>query len=486
MSIPNHPTLESPCPWNYFYDYVVSVRDPARNYIYKNIDSCKIDFGIYPDVCKIHRNPHFTQLVAGHAKIDLLLEERQKKAPGATAPVLLLYPTYINYSMSLQGIGPEKYVELWCEVIAAYLAWHPEGIVVFRPNVEGRVHPLVERISAKFAHDGRLFIDKEDNNKFWMARADYFVTDYSEAYANFCLSAKRPVIRMVYTKEEEEPIRDEWGWTVSRAGQVIPLLIQVDMEEDLWVESLRKIQEREMPTLGRNFARMASMILRIFHNDDDPAWFRVDKGHTPCRTTGDLLRLVAKGVKYEPFTLYLMRIWLNDLLSSTQAQETPKIWLGLLKRALLPRLDTASPLDRDNPLYIAKYINEGLTVTLNRMPVQQTVGLLRHCMHKDASLTATALLITATSHYLRGPEKKRALFFLLMEWARYDRSVLQTVNDLAEKMPQHFSGPVLDRLNHVLPRVMKIPLPMRRLASVALGLKKPLAKKYWRAHRALC
>lgn len=114
VSIPKHPTLESPCPWNYFYDYVVSVRDPGRNYISQNIDSCKIDFGIYPDVCKVHCNPHFTQLVAGHAKIDLLLEEHQKKAPEPMAPVLLLYPTSIDYSMSLQSIGPEKYVELWC------------------------------------------------------------------------------------------------------------------------------------------------------------------------------------------------------------------------------------------------------------------------------------------------------------------------------------------------------------------------------------
>lgn len=370
-------------------------------------------------------------------------------------------------------------------MIAAYLAWHPEEIVVFRPNVEGRVHPLVERIRAKFAHDGRLFIDKEDDNKFWMARTDYFVTDYSEAYANFCLSAKRPAIRMVYSQEEEAPIRDEWGWTVSMAGQVVPLLKQMDREEDQGAESLRKIQEREMLTLGRDFALMASMILRIFHNDDDPAWFRVDKGHTPCRTQGDLPRLVAKGVKYEPFTLYLMRLWLNDLLSSTQDQETPKIWLGLLKRALLPRLDTASPLDCDVPLYIAKYINEGFTITLDRLPFRQTVGLLRHCMRKYASLTASALLLTATSRYLRGPEKKRALFFLLMEWARYEPSVLQAVNDLAEKMPQHFSGPVLHKLNRLMPLAMKVPLPLRRLGALFLGIKKPLAMKYWRAHRAV-
>lgn len=480
------PTLQNPCGWNYFYDYGVTSRDPSKNLDYTYIDGCKIDYGLYPDICKIHRNDHFTQLVVGHVKIDLLLEERQKKSSISHTPVLLLYPTYMDFCMTLQKISPEKYVEIWAEAASSYLAWRPEGLVVFRPVLPNHSHPQVIELQARFANDGRFIVDTGYDNKFWIARADYFVTDYSQAHINFSLSAKKPTLRMVHTENVEEPKRDEWGWTISRPAQVVPLLQQMDMEEKIWAESLRKVQEREMPTLGRNFALLADMIQRIFHNDDDPAWFRVAKGHTPCRTRGDLLRLVAKGVKYEPFTLYLMHLWLNDLLSSTQDQETPKIWLGLLKRALLPRLDTASPLDCDVPLYIARYINEGLTITLVRLPVRQTVGLLRHCMRKDASLTATALLLTATSRYLRGPEKKRALFFLLMEWARYDPSVLQAVNDLAEKMPQHFSGPVLGRLNRVLPRVMKVPLPMRRLGAMALGLKKPLAKKYWRAHRELC
>lgn len=62
---------------------------------------------------------------------------------------------------------------------------------------------------------------------------------------------------------------------------------------------------------------------------------------------------------------------------------------------------------------------------------------------------------------------------------------MKSYNDLAEKMPQHFSGPVLDKLNRLVPLAMKVPLPLRRLGALFLGIKKPLAKKYWRAHRAV-
>lgn len=78
-----------------------------------------------------------------------------------------------------------------------------------------------------------------------------------------------------------------------------------------------------------------------------------------------------------------------------------------------------------------------------------------------------------------------ALFLLLMELTRYDGAPLARINALAKEMPQHFSGPVLEKLNKWLPLALKCPLPLRRFGARLLGLKKPLAKKYWRAHRAL-
>ena len=99
--------------------------------------------------------------------------------------------------------------------------------------------------------------------------------------------------------------------------------------------------------------------------------------------------------------------------------------------------------------------------------------------------TTILLLLTISSPYISGAHKKRILFFLLMELPHHDKDALLKVNELAEMMPEYFSRPVLDKLNRFLPLALKVPLQLRRLSACILGLKKPLAKKYWQAHKEL-
>lgn len=469
VGMPHHGSDLSPNGWNYFYDYLVGGEQQLRPF----------DYSCFPDACKIHRNRTFTQLPAGHPKIDLVAEERQKCASASAPPVLLLYPAYVEFATRLQKIGPDTYVDLWSRIISAFLSWRPSGLVVFRPTVRDRTHPLVQRLKARFAGDGRFILDEDDDNKFWLARAEYFVTDYSRGHVNFSLTAGKPSIRMVYSPNEESPRQDEWGWTISSPEHLTPLLEQADNDAQFWKTSLRGVQEREMPTLGHSFALLAGMIKRIFSNDDAPEWPRIDKGHTSCRTPGDMLKVVARYTrKNRDFSM--LDIWLFDLLEASAGREAPQIWLLLLRHALLPHLGASTPVAD-----IARHIDTNLNNTLNRLPMAQGIGLLRHCLRKEPHLAATALLITATSCHINGPAKKRALFFLLMEADQCGKA-LATVNELAGKMPQHFSRPVLDKLNRFLPLAMKVPLPLRRYGARVLGLKKPLARSYWRSHLALC
>lgn len=207
--------------------------------------------------------------------------------------------------------------------------------------------------------------------------------------------------------------------------------------------------------------------------------------YTPYRPSGDMLksRDMLKAVteytrKIRDFTM--LSIWLDDVLNASAGTEAPQIWLLLMRRALLPDLLADHTLPD-----IALIIERGMNTALKRLPLTQSIGLLRHCLRKEPHMAATALLITATSHHVNRFAKKRALFFLLMECGQCVKA-LATVNDLAEKTPQHFSRPVLDKLNRLLPLAMKVPLPLRRYGARVLGLKKPLARKYWLAHRALC
>lgn len=470
VGMPHHANVENPTFWNFFYDYFVSDKNTLSNF----------DYSFHHDRAKIHRNPYFTQLIAGHPKIDLILEERQKNTCSEVPPILLLYPAYVNFSIAQQNIAPEKYVAMWTDVISDFLAFHQKGLVVFRPTAPDRSHPLVSQLTTRFAASGRFFLDEDDDNKFWLARAKYFVTDYSEGYINFSMTAKRPVIRMVHSRGEgEEPKRNEWGWTISRPGQVVSLLQLMDREAESWTAALSKKQKSEMPTLGQNFAILAGMIKRILNNDDDPTWLKLDKSHTRCQTSADVLKLVTKWARRSPYNLGYVGHWLDHELLPLGARENSRIWLPLLRRALVPYFE------RDSPDLIAHYVNLWLENALANLPLSQSVGLLRHLVRVAPEKCAAALLITITSVHVTGTHKKRALFFLLVEWGVYEEKVLAQVNDLAKAMPQHFSRPVLDKLNRFLPFAMKVPLPLRRFAARILGLKKPLAKKYWLAHRAL-
>ena len=178
---------------------------------------------------------------------------------------------------------------------------------------------------------------------------------------------------MMYTQVQEAPRRDEWGWTISRPNQLVPLLEEMARDEEKWTELLLSQQKRDMPTLGQNFPLLAGMIKRIYNNDDDPAWRRLDKGHTPCQTPKVLLKLVAKCMKKSPYELTDLNVWLENVLDScTHRVENPKIWLLFLRRALLSAPDHQALADRDRlsfeydsigkiAIFIDKWWNNAIT-----------------------------------------------------------------------------------------------------------------------------
>lgn len=399
VSIAAVANMVNPGIYSYYYDYIIGELDPRKSRDHRNIDNRRIDYGLYPDACKIHRNRHLTQMMAGYPKIDLLSEERQKNAARPPVSVLLLYPSYLDFCATLQQISPDGYENIWADAVAAFLAWRPDGIAVFRPKTEDLKHPVVRRLRERFAEDGRFIIDAELDNKFWLSRADYFLTDFSEARANFALSALRPGIRMIYKPAEEPPVRDDYGWTVSRPGQIVPLMKEMEADATLWTHDLLETRKRVTPGFGRNFTLIAGMIKRIFDNDDDPEWYVEPKGETPLRNQADLLKLVAKATTKSNLDLFCLRFWLEDVLRAAGDRPSPGIWLPLLRRALLHW-----PGDDSVP-EIVRLWDRSLGKALAELPPAQSIGLLRHCMRKDPRRCAETLLMAATHSRFSGRQK---------------------------------------------------------------------------------
>lgn len=437
VGLPHHAKMDNPYLYDFFYDYIISDVNRIGSF----------DYSIYPDYLKIHRNSHYTQLVAGHPKIDLIIEERKNNTGAFSQPVLLLYPTHINWSIELQKISPAVYENIWSAIITNFLKHYPSGIVILSPMREEASHPAMERIKSRFKNDPRFFFDDEDDNKFWLARATYFITDYSKGFVNFCMTAKRPAIRMEYAQVGAVPRRDEWGWIISEPNQLIPLLEEMDRETTRWAELLMAKQKREMPTLGMNFVLLARMIQRIFNDDDDPAWLRMDKGHTACERTGDLLKLVAHCTKRSSYALNYLNVWLTPILKFAPVPISPKIWLLFLKRAFIADCGRDSPkainhiyTRVDTPFTISLFTNMWLNNALESLPLTQIISLIRYLMRKYPHKITTILLILGTAHQLTGAHKKRALFFLLMEAPHYNKEVLLMVNDLAKQCRSIFPG----------------------------------------------
>lgn len=475
VSLPHNAVAATPSVLNYFFDYVVCDNNHIDN---------SFDYSLYPDQCKIHHNSSLSILSLSSPKLELLLEERQKHALSDSSPIIFFCPTVIDNVISLQGIDYDKYVEIWTSAITSCLSSRPGALIVFRPMPQDREHPALERIRAAFADESRFLVDDKDDNKYWIARARYFITDYSSADVNFAMTAKRPAVRMIYTREENAPKRDKLGWKICRPRQVVPCLDMSDMKEDGWRKTLTNSQESEMPGLGRVFPLFAGMIGQIHKGEDDPGWLRIDKERTPCKSPADLLKLVSKWTRKNDAPLSLQQFTLEQTSAFTGVRVPPQVWLLLLSHALRTPIDEMAGWC-DSPAAVAGLVSTWLGNALDTSPFAQGVGVLRHAMRKYPRNASAVLLLAAVSTALTGPDKKRALFFYLAEAPHFDRQALGLVNKMAERSPQYFSGPVLDKLNRLLPLVMKFPLSLRRRAAILLGRKKPLAKEYWRAHRAL-
>lgn len=473
VSLPHSYRMMNPYYWNRCFDYCVSEISEFADF----------DYSIFPNAHKIHRNREFTLLPAGYPKIDLLLEQRQKCLAPGSPPVLLCYPTLIWMTLQLQELSHAGYAEIWARVIEDFLSFRPGGLAVFRPMGYERAHEAVKLLAARFSADGRFILDTDDDNKFWLARAAYFVTDYSTASRNFCLTARKPAIRMVCAREETLPQRDEWGWCVSRPGQVLPLLEEMDWDAARWNEHFAEKIRRELPTLGRAFPLLAGMVRRILENDDDPAWPRLPKGDTPCETPADLLKLTARFARKSRHSLSVVTHWMArpDISPSN-----PRIWLQLLKRALTVKkeIDQGEFWELETPRFLSVAVDNWLSGALNSLPMEQVLGLLRYCLRKNPDHAVLALFSVVLGCHMTGYHKKRALFFLLMEVSELGPA-LEQGHQWVKTMPQYFSRPVLEKLTRLLPAVTRLPLPLRRLLAGAVGMQKPLARRYWRAHRAL-
>lgn len=445
VSLPHHASIFPPSIWSYDYDYIVSEKGEFSTF----------DYSSFPNQMKIHRNPSLTLLRAGHPKLDLIIEEREKAAPPpGLGLVLLIYP-YVIGRAKLHGKGSsEAYVADWTQVISDFLAEHPAGLVVHRPKKADLNEPELLALKANFANESRVLWDVQSDNKYWLARADYFITDYSDGYINWCLTSLKPAIwfRPDYTAS---PIhRTNFSLIAQDPEQVLTALKMADSEKQLWKALLSRIRRREWPMLGRSFMILADMVKRIRENADDPMWLTMDKGNSPCATPADVLRIIGRvcshPVRDVSDTYTLFSIWLPHFRFCCQATD-PRVPLLLLKRGL------SFILKLDTPAFGYGYhVNHCLELALSGVPYAWVRGTIRHCLRTRPLSAMFAFIAMACYGGMSGLQIQRVLSFLLMCGQKNIEVALDAFDKAIRNIDGTYSRHAFEVLRRELPALMAV------------------------------
>lgn len=249
-------------------------------------------FEKFPRQFTIHQQGHLALLPTGYLKLDLLLEARNHNYDGAEGPVFLFHIGDIYVLKRCGFATTDGFINAWREMARNLLAKWPKGKVVFRPMAGNRNFPEIQLLAEYVSTDRQLILDLNDDNIFWLSRADYYMTDISTAWDNWMFSSLRRAILLQYTPDNKDSsLSLQPGLIQSTPDGIADAVKRLPAEDSRWRSRLLYQRRTRHPFAGHAFERLAGMITRIIAGNDDSAWPRIDKANEVCTTLADTLRL---------------------------------------------------------------------------------------------------------------------------------------------------------------------------------------------------
>ncbi|MBD5646269.1 MAG: hypothetical protein HDQ89_01135 [Desulfovibrio sp.] len=402
---------------DYFADYLVEINTKF---------SCDFDYTAVPAFLSVQHNSQLALVPAGSIKLDLLASARERAKDKAAAQGLLVsfYPLSSEHMLGANAAKISRAIGEWNAFVEGFFRRHPDGTFVFSPAIPDRKRDFIRDFAETWRHDGRFIYSEEDDNKYWLARSDFLITDWSSIDASWIFSTLRPAIHL--RPGEGEPLHETaYGYTAATAEDA--LLALDDAQKNLWRWKARllKFRHEQFPFFGRSVAMLCEAIRHIISADFPeplPGWGVLDKNVTAEKPALALLRFLAFRKKNMAARRMLNpgHIWLNPAYIWEKVfQEIPTS--GCLTLAALDDLLTYHTLMPPNELSHRRFrIN--LERALERVPQHIVYRFLVNRLDAPTP-DLIRLLCSVVSHKDSTPAQKAHLVAALkktgMDFGKY-------------------------------------------------------------------
>lgn len=419
---------------DYFADYLVEINTKF---------SCDFDYTAVPAFLSVQHNPQMALVPAGSIKLDLLAAQRFRERERENRSLLVsFYPLSSEHMLGDNTAKISRAVREWNAFVEGFLQKHPDGTFVFSPSIADRRHDFIRHFVDTWRDDRRFIFSEEDDNKYWLSRSDFLLTDWSLIDASWIFSALRPAIHL--RPGCGEPLHETaFGYTAATGAEALQALGRAQKELWRWKARLLKFRHEQFPFFGESVAKLCEAIRHIISSDFPeplPSWGVLDKNVTPEKPALALLRFLSFR-KRNPKALHMLHpayIWQKVF------QEIPES--GCLALAALDELISyysfypANELGRNKLFFYLKYAFERVPQYIiykflvnkldTKKPDMTILKLL--CLvvsHKDSTEEQKGQLIGILRKTNLEPEKFSDLFSLppILEPTAFSREVAQQI-----------------------------------------------------------
>ena len=389
---------------DYFADYLVEINTKF---------SCDFDYTAVPAFLSVQHNPQLALVPAGSIKLDLLAAARREAKENTPAQGLLVsfYPLSSEHNLGGNAAKINHAVGEWNAFVEGFFQNHPDGTFVFSPSIADRGRDFIRHFVDTWRSDRRFLFSEDDDNKYWLSRSDFLVTDWSSIDASWMFSTLRPAIHL--RPGNGAPLHETaYGYTAATGEEALQALARAQKDLWRWKARLLKFRNEQFPFFGRSVARLCEAIRHIISADFPeplPTWGVVDKNTTQEKPALALLRFLAFR-KRHPQALHMLQpayIWHKVF------QEVPEsgcLALGALDEHIA--YSASRTLNELDHLRLVLYLKHAFEYVPQHIIYTFLVNKLDA---RTPNITLIRLLCIVVSHIDSTPEQKAHLVAALQK-----------------------------------------------------------------------
>lgn len=270
---------------DYFADYLVDIN---TNF------ACDFDCSFVPNFLSVQHNPQLAIVPAGSIKLDLLGAERAR-AGKHHGQIVSFYPLSSEHMLGSNATKIDRTVREWNAFVEGFFRRFPEGKFVFSPAIADRKRDFIRHFADTWRQERHFVFSEADDNKYWVARSDFLLTDWSAIAGSWIATSLRPAIFL--RPATEEPLRENaHGYIASTGEQALDALARAQKDLWRWKTRLLRLRNEQIPFFGQSVDRLCEAIRYIVSAEFPeplPSWGVFEKNATPEKPALALLRFVS-------------------------------------------------------------------------------------------------------------------------------------------------------------------------------------------------